>query len=118
VPAQQPTSFETFVRDGRVTCSVVVGPEAEEQLAALVDWWGENRSGVAPLPVDEFESATYLAASLPGIGSPFPKATLPGVRRLLLKKCKHWLYYVHDPARSVVYVLAVWSAYRGNDPVL
>ena len=35
-----------------------------------------------------------------------------------MRRTLHWVYYVPDLDRSIVYVLAVWSTYRGTDPAL
>jgi hypothetical protein len=43
-------------------------------------------------------------------------APKPGVRRLLLRRTHHHLYVIEEPAR--IYVIAVWSAYRGRGPRL
>ena len=101
-----------------MTNQVLLTQEAERQLLAAHNWWLENRRASPNLLVDEFEETVSLLGILPDAGNPFRRATIPGVRRVLLRKSNYWLYYVPDRPHSVVYVLAVWSAYRGSDPPL
>lgn len=101
-----------------MTSKVVVVQEAEKQLHEIDAWWVENRQSVPDLFLNELGRAFELLAEMPKIGPLFPRANHPGVRRLLLRKSKHWVYYVHDERRSIVHVLAIWSTFRGSDPPL
>ena len=97
---------------------VLLTPEAEEQLRATDEWWQENRTAAPDLFIDEFERVVELLREMPGLGPRFRRATIPGVRRILLRRSGYWVYYVPDESRSLVYVLAVWSGRRGTDPSL
>lgn len=97
---------------------VVVVDEAEDQLREIVDWWSMNRPAASRLPLDEFERCIALLAARPAIGAPWLRSDLPGVRRLLMHGTRWFLYYLHDAAHDVVYVLAVWGAPRGSAPML
>ena len=70
------------------------------------------------LVVDEFERCVTLLENSPDIGTIFHRTNVPGVRRLLMKKTKHLIYYVHDDNNAVVYIVAVWGAPKGGDPDL
>lgn len=98
--------------------TVVVVDEAEEQLREIVDWWMVNRRAAATLAADEFERCVILLEGSPDIGTGFHRTTVPGVRRLVMKKTKHFVYYVHDAANEIVYIIAVWGAPKEGDPVL
>lgn len=98
--------------------TVVVVDEAEEQLREINQWWSANRRAAPRLVLDEFERCVTLLASSPDIGTGFHRTSVPGVRRLVMKKTKHYVYYVHDAANAVVYVIAVWGAPKEGDPVL
>lgn len=98
--------------------TVVVVDEAEEQLREIVEWWRANRRAAPTLVIDEFERGTTLLESSPDIGARFHRTFVPGVRRLVMKKTQHLVYYVHDPENAVVYVIAVWGAPKEGDPVL
>lgn len=97
---------------------VLLTREAERQFLAAHRWWLENRQSSPNLLVDEFEEMVGLLQILPEVGHVFRRATIPGIRRILLRKSRYWLYYIPDPSHSVVYVLAVWSAHRGSDPAV
>ena len=100
-----------------MTTVVVVG-DAEEQLRAIDDWWRANRGAAATLVVDEFDRCVTLLEHSPDIGVGFHRTDVPGVRRLVMKRTKHFVYYVHDAGNEVVYIVAVWGAPKGGDPVL
>ena len=98
--------------------TVVVVDEAEEQLREINEWWIANRQAAPSLVVDEFERCVTLLENSPDIGTIFHRTNVPGARRLLMKKTKHLLYYVHDDNNAVVYIVAVWGAPKGGDPDL
>ena len=97
--------------------TIVVVDEAEQHLLEIDEWWRANRPEAPTLVVDEFERCTTLLASSPDIGTGFHRTTVPGVRRLLMRT-RHFVYYVHDAANSVVYIIAVWGGPQERDPVL
>ena len=101
-----------------MTTRVVFVAEAEEQLKRIDKWWVTHRGTSPDLFLDELDRAIDLLSELPDIGSPFRRTRRPGVRRLLLRRSKHWVFYVHDRRRSIVYILALWSTLRGSDPTL
>jgi hypothetical protein len=98
--------------------TVVVVDETEDQLREIDEWWRVNRRDAPALVIDEFERCTVLLESSPDVGTAFHRTTIPGVRRLMMKKTQHFVYYVHDMANAVVYVIAVWGAPKHGDPVL
>lgn len=101
-----------------MTCQLAIVPEAERQLQAIDQWWQTHRGAVPDLFLDEFNQGLDLLSELPDIGPLYRRSKHPGVRRLLLRRSKHWIYYFHDRGRSMVYVLAIWSTFRGSDPPL
>jgi plasmid stabilization system protein ParE len=70
---------------------------------------GANRQAAPSLVVDEFERCVTLLENSPDIGTTFHRTNVPGVRRLLMKKTKHLIYYVHDDNNAVVYIVAISS---------
>jgi hypothetical protein len=69
------------------------------------------------LVVDEFQRCVTLLET-PEMGSPFRKTQVLGVRRVVMKKTKHVVYYVHDSVHSVVYIIAVWGMPKDGFPPL
>jgi plasmid stabilization system protein ParE len=98
--------------------TVVVVDEAEQQLREIVEWWLEKRHAAPLLVLDEFERCVNLLESSPDIGALFHRTQVPGVRRVVMRKPKHFVYYLHDALNGVVYIIAVWGAPKGGDPVL
>lgn len=98
--------------------TVVVVVDAEEQLREIDAWWIVNRPGAPTLVLDEFERCVTLLQHSPDIGVRFHRAAVPGVRRIAMRRTKHFVYYIHDAAHEVVYVIAVWGAPKSGDPVL
>ena len=96
--------------------SVVVEQEAQDHIFEIGMWWWTHRTAARTLFADELDAAWELLAVAPRAGSIFRRARRPGVRRLLLPRTAHWVYYVHDPRRDVVHVFAVWGAPRGDHP--
>ncbi len=99
-----------------MTCMVTLVDIADEHLAEIDAWWTANRLEAPTLFLDEFEKAVSLLASVPDIGARFPRARVSGVRRLLLRRSRYYVYYVHDARRSAVHILAIWSTSRGSEP--
>ena len=98
--------------------TVVVVDEVEEQLREINEWWIANRRAAPNLVLDEFERCVTLLDGSPDIGTGFHRTSVPGVRRLVMKKTRHFVYYVHDDDNAVVYVIAVWGAPKEGDPEL
>lgn len=98
--------------------TVVVVDAAEAQLAEIHDWWITHRSDVPTLVLDELERCVTLLQNSPDIGTRFHRTTIPGVRRLVMKRTKHFVYYVHDAVNEIVYVIAIWGAPKLADPLL
>lgn len=98
--------------------TVVIVDVAEAQLLEIVEWWSANRRAAPDLVLEEFERCVTLLESTPDVGTSFHRTPVPGVRRLVMKKTRHFVYYIHDATRAVVYIIAVWGTPKGGDPVL
>lgn len=98
--------------------TVVIVDAAEEQLAEIDEWWREHRPAAPTLVVDELARCVSLLEASPDLGVRFHRTPVPGVRRLVMKKTRHLVYYIHDAAHSIVYVIAIWGAPKDGDPVL
>lgn len=88
---------------------------AQEHVAREQQWWLENRDYDHLFAV-ELEEAVDLVARLPGAGTAYPDAGIPGLRRLYLQKSSCHLYYTHDD-REVI-VRALWGARRERGPAM
>jgi len=98
--------------------TVVVVDEAQQQVREIVEWWIANRTAAPTLALDELEHCVSLLESTPDVGLRFHRTSVPGVRRVMMKRTSHHVYYVHDADHAIVYVIAVWGAPKHGDPVL
>jgi len=99
-----------------MTVRVVVTPEAEEHIGIIDTWWRGERPAAPGLFAEELAAAFALLSDAPLAGRRYRHATVPEVRRLLLRSTRYHVYY--RPHESDVVILAVWSAVRGSGPEL
>lgn len=78
-------------------------------------WWLEHRTYQDLFPT-EVEAALKILAVLPGAGTAYPRANVPGLRRLYLEKLVAHLYYTFD--NEEVVIRALWGARRERGPNL
>ncbi len=97
---------------------VVLVDEAEQHLKSIDRWWVANRRASPDLFLDELAQAIDLLSEFPDIGSPFRRTDRPGIRRFLLRRSNYWVYYFHNRRQGIVYILVIWSTFRGSDPSL
>jgi len=95
---------------------VVVTETAEEQIGEAADWWAEHRPKAPELFAEEIERGFVVLATFPLTGAVYAASPVPGVRRLLLRRCGYHLYYSVDEEGEVVAVRALWHAARGRGP--
>src|ERR1041384_1253033 len=98
--------------------TVVLVDAAEEQLDEIVEWWTAHREANPTLVMEEFDRCVSLLESSPDAGARFHRSRVPGVRRLVMRRTKHHVYYLHDERSAVVYIIAVWGAPKAGAPPL
>lgn len=86
---------------------------AREHVRILKQWWQAN-SARPEILHDDLESALKLLSAVPGIGSRYPSAPVPGVRRFYLERLMSHLYYTFDEQELII--RALWHARRGSGP--
>jgi plasmid stabilization system protein ParE len=89
--------------------------EARAQVRAIDTWWRANRPAAPDLFARELENAVMALERTPTLGTRY-EAGSRSVRRLLLRRSHHHLYF--DERAHEISVLAVWSAHRGRGPKL
>ena len=72
-------------------------------------WWLENRIHTEVFAA-EFDEAVRILASVPGAGTSYPQASVPGLRRIYLRKVACHIYYTFDEQEGIV--RALWGARR------
>jgi plasmid stabilization system protein ParE len=93
---------------------VELSGEARAEVERADAWWRENRPAAPDLFANELDQALVALEGAPGLGLRYELK--PGIRRLLLQRTSYHLYFLVQADR--VYVVAVWSAYRGRGPAL
>jgi plasmid stabilization system protein ParE len=90
---------------------------ADKRARRIHAWWQEHRSAAPNLFLTELEQALELLSGMPSIGAPYsgPKR---GIRRLLLKKTRYFLYYAVDEQAHEVEIRSIGHASRGQGPKL
>lgn len=78
-------------------------------------WWRENRDHPEVFG-DEFELSLRAIAVLPGAGTLYRDAGVPGLRRIYLVKVACHIYYTYDEHEVVV--RAFWGARCGRGPLV
>ncbi len=98
--------------------TVLFTATASEHVKAIRDWWVANRVTAPTLFIDELLGAEERLSQFPGTESPFGSASVAGLRRVILPRCRYHVYYTVHPIRREVIVRAVWHAARGEGPQL
>lgn len=94
---------------------VELSEEAEAHVLAIDTWWREKRQAVAPLFAGELEQVLKALQETPTLGTVYRTRTMT-TRRVLLPRTHYHVYFVQEANR--LYVVAVWSAFRGSGPEL
>lgn len=94
---------------------VIITPRAQRQLIAAARWWLSHREK-APEAFDQ-DVASALAAIAEHPLASEAVSQRPGVRRVLLRRIRYFLYYRLVPSGEI-HVLSLWHASRGSRPPL
>lgn len=95
-----------------------ITPRAESQARGRRAWWVEHRPAAPNLFDEELERALRLICETPEAGVPWRTARQPELRRLLMPRTHHHVYFYVDRSEPAVVILAVWGAARGRGPKL
>ena len=91
---------------------------ALEQASIVDDWWRSNRPAAPDLFWRELEAAVELLQTSPLIGPVYAAAPVSGVRRMLIGRSRHHVYWEFDASLRTVTITALWHAERGSGPPL
>jgi plasmid stabilization system protein ParE len=84
----------------------------------MEQWWVEHRPVSPALFADELERTFQQICETPGVGTRWPTARRPKLRRILMPRTENHVYFQVDESTRTVHVLAVWGAPRGRGPRL
>lgn len=101
-----------------VTIAIEFSPRAQRMLEDADEHWAaEHPLDDNPL-LDEVSRAADLLRDMPELGIIYRRDLFRReIRRMLLRLDWH-LYYIYEPDRSRVVIVAVWYARRGGGPPL
>lgn len=97
---------------------VIFSPEAEQCLDYIDTWWRANRDKNPNLFDEEVQRVVALLAATPEMGHEYRVRGRVTVRRVLLKKTRHYLYYWVNEAVGVVEVVSIWGTPLKRGPPL
>ena len=97
---------------------VTVAPAAAQQVRVISEWWRSNRLTAADLFDGELEAILGRLVVAPARGSKYIESKGRLVRRLLMPRTSHHVYFEVDDDGGRVNVLAVWHTARGSRPPL
>jgi plasmid stabilization system protein ParE len=87
--------------------------EAHRQIREIDAWWRANRHAAPDLFAREVDRALAALEESPSLGTSY-ESSPGGVRRLLLRRSHYHLYF--RALDGGLFVVAIWSAYRGRGP--
>lgn len=98
--------------------NVRVSKRAARQIQRCQRWWIANRPASPGLLLEELELVGEQFAATPNIGTVYAEHKSGPVRRVVLPKTKHHVYYRYEPAKDEVVLLALWGFPRKRPPKL
>jgi plasmid stabilization system protein ParE len=90
--------------------------KASAQVDRLARWWRKNRPRNPSLLEAEMAAVLSMLAELPEAGQAWALAR--GIRRVLMPRTQHYVYYRIVPKAMIVRVVAVRHAAREKGPPL
>ncbi len=90
-------------------------PEAEHQADECDLWWRENRDA-RDLFARELAETLVMLRTSPHSGIVYTMLDGDAMRRVLMPKTRHHVYFVSDPEAEELVIHAVWGAPRERGP--
>lgn len=99
-----------------VRSRIAVMPRARDEILRIGAWWQRERPLSRDLFRRELRAAIALLRALPNCGRQCDALGFHGVRRLLLRRTRYYLYYRFDAARLMVNILSIRHTSRRLRP--
>jgi plasmid stabilization system protein ParE len=93
-------------------------PEAEEQADEIDTWWRQHRKDARDLFARELADMKALLMSMPKFGTVYTILDGQPVRKALMPRTRHHVYYTANTAEGLIIVHAVWGAPKEGGPKL
>ena len=87
---------------------------AKREIEKAAEWWSENRLAAPGAVRKDVEDALKILVDHPGIGTKVETGRSLQVRRFLLNRISHYMYY--RVRRAELEVLSVWHTSREHGP--
>ncbi len=95
-----------------------ISARARRNIETIQRWWAVNRPAAPSLFLDELAAAETLLRTSPRVGRVYAVHRVGIVRRLVLEKTRHHLYYRYRSDIDELVVLVVWGSPREQGPKL
>ena len=97
--------------------NVEILEEARSQYRAASAWWREHRDAKALL-AQEFLAAVHHLKRCPETGQVYMTRRGRVIRRWLMPKTQHHVYYRFDRESDLLVIYSIWGGRRGRTPKL
>ena len=94
----------------------VIKARARREFERAAEWWAENRPAAPGAVRSDVESVLFILVHHPSLGQKVETGRPVQVRRYLMSKTQHWLYF--RVRGKVLEVLSVWATSRESAPRL
>ena len=92
----------------------VIKARAVRELERLARWWAENRTAAPGAARLDLEGVLFVITRHPALGHKVETGRPIQVRRYLMSRTQHWLYF--RVKGNLLEVLSVWSTSREGGP--
>jgi plasmid stabilization system protein ParE len=93
-------------------------PEAQTQADDIDAWWRRHRKDARDLFARELADAKVLLEANPNLGLVYAVLDGEPIRKVLLPRTRHHVYYSCNLEENTIVIHAVWGAPRGRGPDL
>jgi hypothetical protein len=96
---------------------LVLLDEAQQRFEEEDAWWRKHRDA-KELFVEEFAKALEQVTTMPETGGRYRRARGKLIQRVLMKKTRCHVYYLHDRELDLIEVHSVWGGRKKRGPKL
>jgi plasmid stabilization system protein ParE len=97
--------------------AVRLAPDARLQALTIVEWW-RKKAGSSEVFEQELQAALGRLETIPTVGPPYRQSRGRMVRRILMPRTSHHVYFEIIETESIVRGLSIWHTARGQGPPL
>jgi plasmid stabilization system protein ParE len=93
-------------------------PEAEQQTDDIDTWWRQHRVDARDPFARELANMKALLVNMPRFGTVYTILDGQPVRKALMPKTRHHVYYTANVGEGLIIIHAVWGAPKEEGPKL